>query len=70
MTAALFLVAFQRLFLGRAPESTARFGDVSVAETAAVVPLLALAVVIGLFPRFLLDVIEPASAAVVQLVSR
>jgi NADH-quinone oxidoreductase subunit M len=32
--------------------------------------LLALAVVLGLFPRVLLDVVEPAAAAVVQLVAR
>ena len=39
-------------------------------EVASIVPLLALAVVLGLFPRVLLDVVEPAAAAVVQLVAR
>ena len=39
-------------------------------EVASIVPLLALAVVLGLLPRILLDVVEPAAAAVVQLVAR
>ncbi len=39
-------------------------------ELLAIVPLLALAVVLGLFPRVLLDVLEPAATAVVELVAR
>src|SRR5690625_792824 len=46
------------------------FQDLSAREIVSIVPLLALSVLIGLFPRTLLDVIEPAAAAVVQLVSR
>ena len=53
----------------RSPVST-RMPDIRGSEVAAVVPLLALAVLLGLFPRVLLDVLEPAAAAVVQLVSR
>jgi NADH-quinone oxidoreductase subunit M len=48
----------------------ARVRDLSGREVAAVVPLLALSVLLGLFPRLLLDVVEPAAAAVAQLVSR
>jgi NADH-quinone oxidoreductase subunit M len=75
ITAALFLVALQRIFLGElrtpdAPGTPRAFGDLHRSETASVLPLLALATVIGLAPRFLLDVIEPASRAVVQLVTR
>jgi len=39
-------------------------------ELTAIVSLLVLSVVIGVFPRFLLDVIEPASRVVVDLVAR
>lgn len=46
------------------------FQDLSAREIVAIVPLLALSVLIGLFPRPLLDVIEPAASAIVQLVSR
>lgn len=52
------------------PRTATGMRDVHGAELAAVVPLLALAVLLGLFPRALLDVIEPAAAAVAQLVAR
>jgi len=39
-------------------------------EAIAVIPLLAFSLVLGVFPRFVLDVIEPASRHVVDLVAR
>lgn len=75
LTAALFLVALHRIFLGPlrlpdAPGAARPFADLRPAEAAAVLPLLALAVAIGVAPRFLLDVIEPAALTVVHLVAR
>jgi NADH-quinone oxidoreductase subunit M len=75
ITAGLFLLALQRLFLGPlrvpdAPGSPRPVADLHVSEIAAIAPLLALAAVIGVLPRFLLDVIEPASRALVELVAR
>lgn len=75
LTAALFLRAVHRVFLGplRLPPSAgggSGFGDLRIAETAAVVPLLGLAVVLGVAPRFVLDVVEPASHAVLHLLAR
>ncbi|MFC4859367.1 complex I subunit 4 family protein [Actinophytocola glycyrrhizae] len=72
ITAALFLVALQRVFLGspRLPGAAPGFADVRAHEAVAVVPLLGLALVIGLLPRFLLAVIEPAARTVVELVAR
>ena len=75
ITAALFLRALQRVFLGPerlpdAPGTPRPFADLHAGEAAAIVPLLALATVIGVLPRFLLDVIEPASRALVELVTR
>jgi NADH-quinone oxidoreductase subunit M len=92
ITAALFLLALQRLFLGpvRLPPTpdavpgqgaaaatittqtatTAVLADLRVHEAAAIAPLLLLALAIGVMPRFLLDVIEPAARMVVQLVAR
>ncbi|GAA2571272.1 complex I subunit 4 family protein [Pseudonocardia hydrocarbonoxydans] len=69
VTAALFLLAYQRVFLGetRAPGST---GDLTAVEAWAIAPLMVATVVIGVFPRFLLDVIEPAARTVVELVAR
>ncbi len=71
LTAALFLVAVQRVFLGppREPQLL-QDGDTTAVELTAIVPLLVLSVVIGVFPRFLLDVIEPVSRVVVDLVAR
>jgi NADH-quinone oxidoreductase subunit M len=75
VTAALFLLALQRLFLGPlrtpdAPGTPRAFTDLRVSEAAAIGPLLALATVIGVAPRFLLDVIEPAALALNELVGR
>ncbi|MBC9725045.1 NuoM family protein [Streptomyces sp. TRM68367] len=74
LTAALFLRALRRMFLGtvRLPQSirTGGFGDLAPAEAVSIVPLLAVALVIGVLPRWLLDVIEPAGRALVGLVTR
>ncbi|MFB4316049.1 NuoM family protein [Actinomadura sp. 21ATH] len=68
ITAALFLAVLHRTLLGRPGELEVT--DLRGSERAAIVPLLALSLVIGLAPRFLLDLIEPASAALVALVGR
>jgi NADH-quinone oxidoreductase subunit M len=75
ITAALFLRALQQVFLGPlrvpgGPGTPAALRDLTVAETAGIVPLLALAVVIGILPRFLLDLIEPAARTLTYLVAR
>ncbi len=75
VTAALFLRALQGLFLGPerlpdAPGTPRPFADLHASEIAAIVPLLGLATVIGVLPRFLLDVVEPASRVLVEIVSR
>ncbi|MFY1672718.1 complex I subunit 4 family protein [Plantactinospora sp. WMMB334] len=85
ITAALLLRALQQIFLGplrlpgagpggggdaagSAPGSG--FRDLRPHELISVAPLLVLAIVIGVAPRFLLDVVEPASRTLVGLVSR
>ena len=76
ITAALFLWALQRIFLGPlrlpggGPGTPAAWADLRPAEVASIVPLLAASVVIGVAPRFLLDVIEPAARTVITLVAR
>ncbi|WP_175410569.1 NuoM family protein [Streptomyces sp. TRM64462] len=75
LTAALFLRALRRMLLGtlRLPSAAARTGgfrDLTGGEAAAVVPLLILALIIGVVPRLLLDVIEPAGRALAGLVAR
>jgi NADH-quinone oxidoreductase subunit M len=75
VTAALFLLALQRIFLGPlrlpgGPGAMPAFADVRASEALAIVPLLAASVVIGIAPQFLLAVIEPAARAVIYLVAR
>jgi NADH-quinone oxidoreductase subunit M len=61
LTAALFLVALQRAFLGDVPEALRRLPDLSRREVVAVAPLVALFVALGVYPRLALDLIDSAS---------
>ncbi|GII86847.1 NADH-quinone oxidoreductase subunit M [Sphaerisporangium siamense] len=74
ITAALFLRALRGMFMGsvRLPSSVGAggFRDLVAPETFSIAPLLTLGLVIGVAPRFLLDVIEPASRTLVGLVAR
>lgn len=51
-------------------DATASMPDLRPRELVPIASLLILAVVLGLFPRVLLDVIEPAATAVAELVAR
>ncbi|NDZ69947.1 NADH-quinone oxidoreductase subunit M [Streptomyces sp. SID10362] len=74
ITAALFLIALRRVFLGaaRLPDTVpaGRVRDLRTTEALSTVPLLAVALVIGVAPRGLLDVIEPAGRTLTGLVAR
>ncbi|MFF4871423.1 NuoM family protein [Streptomyces sp. NPDC000961] len=75
LTAGLFLRALRQILMGPlrlpdAPGTPRAFPDLRAHESAAVVPLVALAVVLGIAPRFLLDVIEPASRTVLEQLAR
>lgn len=70
ITAALFLRALQRIFTGETRGQSVDFTDLQGAELMSIGPLLLLSLAIGIVPRFLLDVIEPAAALLVQLVGR
>lgn len=61
ITAALFLLALQRAFMGEVPERFARLPDLKRIEVLAVAPLVVLFVVLGLYPRLALDLIDSAS---------
>ena len=70
LTAALFLRALQQLVTGPPGELTPRFSDAAVPEWLPVTGLLLLSLAVGVLPGPLLDLITPASTAVVDLVSR
>ncbi len=67
VTAALFLRMLQRAFLGPLPERWANWPDLSPVEVLALVPVLALVVLIGVAPAWVLDVIDATAS---QLVAR
>ncbi|MEX2658272.1 MAG: NuoM family protein [Acidimicrobiales bacterium] len=66
ITAALFLRMLQRAFLGPLPERWLSWPDLSRIELAALVPVLALVVVIGVAPAWVLDVIDTTAASLVN----
>ena len=70
ITAALFLQALQRVFTGATAGLSKEFTDVTPSEWAPVALLLALSVLIGVLPRPLLALIEPAAETVAHLVGR
>lgn len=59
ITAGLFLWTLQRVFLGELPERWEGMRDLAWHERAALFPMLALVVAIGLMPSIVLDVIVP-----------
>lgn len=70
ITAALFLRALQRIFTGDTRGHSQGFLDLRLCEIGSAGALLTLSVVIGIFPRPLLDLIEPASRSLIELVGR
>ncbi|MFR9799931.1 complex I subunit 4 family protein [Streptomyces sp. MS06] len=74
LIAAVFLTALRHMFLGasRLPQSLPAGGiaDLKATETLSTVTLLATALVIGVAPRWLLSVIEPAGRTLTGLVAR
>ena len=70
LTAALFLRALQRIFTGPTEGLSVGFTDLRKPESVSVAGLLVLSVAIGILPRPLLDLIEPAASALITLVGR
>jgi NADH-quinone oxidoreductase subunit M len=58
ITAAVFVRMLQKLFLGPLPPRWAEFPDLTRVEVAALGTLLAFVVIIGVYPAWLLDVID------------
>ncbi len=70
VTAALFLRALQQVFTGEPRGLAEKVTDLRPAELWSAGTLMALSLLIGLVPRPLLDVVEPAARQLVSLVSR
>src|SRR3954453_18412447 len=68
LAAIYVLYLYQRTFQGPAREKTSKFRDVNLREVLAVAPLLALIVFLGVYPKPVLDVINPAVKATLSVV--
>src|SRR4051794_13999163 len=63
LAAIYVLYLYQRTFQGTVSEKVTKFRDVNAREVAAVAPLLALIIFLGVYPKPVLDVINPAVKA-------
>jgi len=66
LAAVYLLWAFQRAFTGVPSEENANLPDINLRELATVVPLLGLSLFLGIYPKPVLDRIEPSVKAVIQ----
>lgn len=64
ITAAVFLRMLQKVFLGPLPERWSGFADLEASELLSLAAMLALVLVIGISPAWLLDVIDVAAQTV------
>ncbi len=64
ITAALFLRMLQQMFFGKLSEARAGFADLAPRETTVLAVLLALVVLIGLWPRWLLTLVDGATQTI------
>jgi NADH-quinone oxidoreductase subunit M len=65
-SAAMFLWTIQRIFLGPLNERWAKLPDLDLREAIALVPLAAVMIIFGVYPRPLLDVINIAMSSLVS----
>jgi len=65
ITAVLFLKMLQQLFFGELPDKLRGFTDLRATEAGILLVLLVLVVIIGIYPMWLLELINSASAVLV-----
>ena len=68
LSAIYMLWAYQRTFQGKAPERFRGLPDMLPREFAAVVPVVAVMLLIGIYPKVVLDRVNPTTAGVVRWV--
>jgi NADH-quinone oxidoreductase subunit M len=65
LAAVYLLWAYQRVFMGEPSEENRKLPEINLRELACVVPLLALSLFLGLYPKPVLDRIEPTVKALI-----
>lgn len=68
VTAAFFLRMIEKVFLGPFNEKWAGLKDINFRELVAIVPLVVLTIVIGVWPKFCLDLIDPTITYLVSII--
>jgi len=69
LAAVYLLWAYERVFTGEITDPANRqVSDLSIGETLVFVPLVALIIVLGVYPKVALDVIGPSTDAVLERV--
>ncbi|MDP2866827.1 MAG: NADH-quinone oxidoreductase subunit M [Elusimicrobiota bacterium] len=68
VTAAFFLRMIEKVFLGPFNEKWAGLTDMNFRELVAIVPLVVLTIIIGVWPRFCLDLIDPTITYLVGII--
>jgi NADH-quinone oxidoreductase subunit M len=63
LAAIYVLYLYQRTFQGKVGEKVGKFADLNAREVAAVAPLIALIIFLGIYPKPVLDIINPAVKA-------
>ncbi|MGH3265122.1 MAG: NADH-quinone oxidoreductase subunit M, partial [Trebonia sp.] len=70
LAAIYILYLYQRAFQGKISEKVVKFRDLNVREVFAVAPLAVLILFLGIYPKPVLNVINPAVKATLQDVHR
>jgi NADH-quinone oxidoreductase subunit M len=70
LAAVYLLWAYQRAFTGAPSGENAKLSDLKVRELTAVVPLLALSLFLGIYPKPVIDRVEPSVRRVICGVER
>ena len=68
LSALYILLTYQKMFTGPAKEYAAGWRDMNAREAWVVAPLIAVIIAVGVYPKPLLDVINPAIARTMQQV--
>ena len=60
ITAAVILTVIQKVFTGPVPEQWTKFPDMHAGERIAMAPVIAVMILLGLWPQLILDGVNPA----------
>ena len=66
-TAVYILWTVQRVYMGEIKEKYKEFSDISCREVLAMLPLALLCIVVGVYPKIIIDVLQPAANVVVDM---